>query len=235
MILALDTATRLLGLALLDGPSVLAELHLPTGGPGSSAPPVTQRLTPSVHGLLADLDLTPTAITALAVATGPGTFNGLRAGLAWAKGFALAHGAALVGIPTLHILAHSQPPTAADLVCVLQAGRGRIAAQPFLWADDHWSAQPPYGITTWADLLANLTQPTTIAGEIDPAGYAALMPIADRGIVAAPPHRNLRRPSALAQLAALRLALTPPDDPATLAPDYWHQPTVTPPGQPTPP
>ncbi len=64
----------------------------------------------------------------LAVATGPGSFTGLRIGLAVAKGIALACHLPIIGIPTLDIVAESQPVSPGlPLAAVLQAGRGRLA------------------------------------------------------------------------------------------------------------
>ena len=61
------------------------------------------------------------------MAIGPGSFTGLRVGLALAKGLAMARGLPLVGIPTLDILAAAQPFMEMPLAATLRAGRGRLA------------------------------------------------------------------------------------------------------------
>src|SRR4030067_1209718 len=66
-------------------------------------------------------------LAAVAVALGPGSYNGLRIGLALAKGLALVHRLTLIGIPTLDILAYGQPSTEEPMRCLLPARRGRGA------------------------------------------------------------------------------------------------------------
>ena len=58
---------------------------------------------------------------------GPGSFTGLRIGLALAKGMALARHLPVIGVPTLDILAAAQPVREENLVAILLAGRGRLA------------------------------------------------------------------------------------------------------------
>jgi tRNA threonylcarbamoyladenosine biosynthesis protein TsaB len=68
--------------------------------------------------------MTVVELGAVAVAIGPGSFTGLRIGLALAKGLALAHHLSLIGIPTLDILAAAQPLLDAHLVVVLRRAAG---------------------------------------------------------------------------------------------------------------
>lgn len=228
MILAVDTASPQLRLALMSdaGDVLLAQVF-------AAQRRQTELLSPAIDSALADTGTTPGEISAVGVATGPGSFSGLRTALAWAKGFALATGVPLVGVPTLDILAHAQPPARhpeEGLWCVMQSGRGRIAAARYAWAGDSGWLPDGWGqITTW-DALADLVNvPATICGELDDAGRALLASRND-DIALAPPHRNVRRPVALAELTRAALLRGATSDPATLTPDYWHQPHVTPPG-----
>lgn len=225
MILALDSATRHLGLAVLSNDTILAEQYWPAGRRQ------TEQLAPAIARLMDDLDLTPADIQAIAIAIGPGSFSGLRTSLAWAKGFALAQQCALIGVPTLDILAHAQPAFDGQLVCLIQAGRGRIAARTYHLHDGHWRSGSEGRIITWAELAQQLTTatlPTCICGDITPEGRTALQPLA-RHIQIASPAQNVRRPAILAQIAAAQQIAGKIDDPLTLTPDYWHQPHVTPP------
>jgi tRNA threonylcarbamoyladenosine biosynthesis protein TsaB len=222
MLLALDTATRTLSLALHDGAQVIAESTWQTAGRH------TVELTPAILSMLAAAALTPAALTHLAVSQGPGSFNGLRVGFSAAKGLALALGVPLIAVPTLDVVAASQPPFAGALIAVAQAGRGRVVMQSYAWVAGAWVGQGDTQIIAWGKLLEPLRTPTLISGEIDADGGAAI-----RAAVAAgqPVHRaspafSLRRAGFLAELAWERWRVGRVTDPTGGAPFYLHQPGV---------
>src|SRR6266540_5829384 len=99
MLLAIDTATQAMSLALHDGRDLLGEqswYH-------SENP--TAELAPAVQTLLARCGVTVNQLTALAVSVGPGTYTDLRVGIALAKGLAAGRGLPLVGVTTLDTIA----------------------------------------------------------------------------------------------------------------------------------
>lgn len=99
-VLALDTTTRAGSIALVDDDTVVDERR------GDAARTHAQRL-PSEILELADANQTPLAsVDLFAVASGPGSFTGLRIGIATLQGFAFAQGRQMVGIPALEVLAH---------------------------------------------------------------------------------------------------------------------------------
>jgi len=100
-VLALDTATEALGLALRAGEQVRAEL-IQAGFRHS------ETLLPHVHRLLSDAGLRPADLDLVICSLGPGSFTGIRIGLAAAKGLAFAArpaGVPLCGVSTLEGLA----------------------------------------------------------------------------------------------------------------------------------
>ena len=119
MLLAVDTSTRTVGLALYDGAQVMYELAW------TSNDFHTVELAPAVTSMLERCDQEVSALQAIAVAIGPGSFTGLRIGLALAKGLALVRHIPLIGIPSLDVLAAAQPTIAIPMAAVLRAGRGR--------------------------------------------------------------------------------------------------------------
>ncbi|HRE29770.1 MAG TPA: tRNA (adenosine(37)-N6)-threonylcarbamoyltransferase complex dimerization subunit type 1 TsaB, partial [Anaerolineales bacterium] len=83
MILAIDTATRVISLALHRGDRLVAEHTWRTENVH------TVELAPQVAVLLAQARVNPPELDALAVCLGPGSYTGVRIGLAYAKGLAL--------------------------------------------------------------------------------------------------------------------------------------------------
>ena len=123
MLLAIDTSTAYVGLAVYDGTQVIGEYIW------RSNQHHTVELAPAVAELLARSGLTMDDIHALGVALGPGSFTSLRVGLSLVKGLAVARHLPLVGIPTLDIYAASQPLSKLPLLAAIQAGRGRLACR----------------------------------------------------------------------------------------------------------
>ena len=99
MLLALDTATHYASVALHDGQRLLGE-HT-----WLAYQDHTRTLLPHVQALLAGAQATIDSLTGIAVALGPGSFNGLRVGLSTAKGLSIARGLPLLGASTLELLA----------------------------------------------------------------------------------------------------------------------------------
>jgi tRNA threonylcarbamoyladenosine biosynthesis protein TsaB len=96
--LAFDTATDIATSALLEGGDLLGER---TGRPAS--------LLEDVNALLADADAEPGELRRLVVGTGPGSFTGMRMGLAVGRALALALDVKVAGVSTLEALAASAP------------------------------------------------------------------------------------------------------------------------------
>jgi tRNA threonylcarbamoyladenosine biosynthesis protein TsaB len=121
MLLAINTATPHLAVALLDGERLVAELGQDVGNAHSEA------LFVLVEAIFAWTGCRREALTAVGVATGPGGFTGVRTGLAFAKTAAQALGIPVYGIETLPALAAQLP--AAERVCaLLDARRGLVFA-----------------------------------------------------------------------------------------------------------
>jgi ribosomal-protein-alanine N-acetyltransferase len=83
----------------------------------------TRRLTPLVEAALAKAGVGPKSLGWVAADLGPGSFTGVRVGLATARALGLATGAALSGASSLAALAHAAPPRRGLLVPLVPAGR----------------------------------------------------------------------------------------------------------------
>ncbi len=96
-----------------------------------------EALMPMLEAVLAEAGVAPAALDALAVTVGPGTFTGLRVGLAAARGLALARALPLVGVTTLEAVAF--PVEARDgeaIAAAFDARRGEIYLQVFAAAHE---------------------------------------------------------------------------------------------------
>ncbi len=213
MLLAIDTSTAQVGLALYDGARLAAEMiwHSPHHH--------TVELAPALVELFRRTGLGVGDVQALGVAIGPGSFTSLRVGLAFAKGLALARRRPLIGVCTLDVLAAAQPPSRAVLIAVLQAGRGRMAVGRYKSVRRQWKPLGEPHLTTLEALAASIEGPAWMAGELSPQERQWLAR-KKHDVSLAPPSLCVRRPSLLAELAWVRWQENRVDEPASLAPVY---------------
>jgi tRNA threonylcarbamoyladenosine biosynthesis protein TsaB len=127
-LLAFDTASQACSAAALVGEQVVAHrFELITRGHA-------ERLMPMIEAVMAEAGLDYRDLDGIAVTVGPGSFTGVRTGLAAARGLALAAGLRLVGISTLEALAAAVPDDerhSGRILAVLDAAHGQVYAQRF--------------------------------------------------------------------------------------------------------
>ncbi len=119
-ILAVDTATRACSVALTDEGGTIAELNYFHGQTHS------KHLATMVAALLDMAAVRIEDVDAFAVDAGPGTFTGLRIGLATIKGLADATGKPAVGVSSLDVLADQAGFSSRRVCCMLDARRGEV-------------------------------------------------------------------------------------------------------------
>jgi tRNA threonylcarbamoyladenosine biosynthesis protein TsaB len=222
VLLAIDTSTRNVGIALYDGIQVISEMIW------SSQDYHTVELAPAINEILDRAGIEIKDIKLCAVASGPGSFTGLRIGMAVAKGLALANHIPLIGIPTLDIVAESQPTSLGlPLVTALHAGRGRLAVGWYVADNGHWQLNPPIEIMDAQQLSRLIREPTLVCGEFTEKQQHTLARKYKNVILISPAH-SVRRPSLLAELAWKRWQVGDMDDPATLSPTYLNLGTPIP-------
>jgi tRNA threonylcarbamoyladenosine biosynthesis protein TsaB len=220
MLLAIDTSTRQASIALYAlGRGLLGEQSW------FSANRHTEELMPAVSALLKLAGATPADLDAVAVGIGPGSFTGLRVGVAAAKGLALAQGIKLVGVPTLDVTAYPHESQPAPVIAVAQAGRGRLYWALYAHGPSGWGPQEAYALSTVIEVANAVLRPLVFAGELTEADRETLVRFAGaKRLTFLSPALGLRRASVLAELALKRLENGEADDPATLSPIYLQQP-----------
>jgi tRNA threonylcarbamoyladenosine biosynthesis protein TsaB len=216
MLLAIDTSTAQIGLALYDGTSVPGEMVW------QSPLHHTEHLAPALAGLLERVGVGIDSVKALGVAIGPGSFTSLRVGLAFVKGLALARHLPLIGVPTLDIVAASVPFSTRKLAAVVQAGRGRLAVGWYIPAEGGgWQSDGTALTTTAEELEKTISTPVIICGELTPE-ERQILARKFKNVTLASPARCVRRPGVLAEIAWTRWLAGKTDAAAALAPIYLH-------------
>jgi len=214
MLIAIDTSTAQVGLALYDETRILGEMTWITNQHH------TTELAPALSGLLARCNATMDMVAALGVAIGPGSFTSLRVGLSLVKGLAFAQHVPVIGIPTLEIVAAAHPSSKYPLVSLLQAGRKRIAFSLYKYKGKKWQVDGDVRSGTMDELADEIESPTIFAGELTTDDRVKLLN--QKNIMLASPNYCVRRPSVLAELAWARWKNNDVDDVASLAPIYLH-------------
>jgi tRNA threonylcarbamoyladenosine biosynthesis protein TsaB len=163
LILSLDTASLGGSVCLMRGLEVLASVIGDTGlSHSSTLLRDIDRVLVTSRSSIQDVDL-------FAASVGPGSFTGLRIGLATVKGLAATLGRPCAGVPTLHAVARAAGPSSAT-VALLPAGRGELFCQLLSVSAD--------GTVTERDVAAHLPPATVMekygkVGDLKWAGSGA--------------------------------------------------------------
>lgn len=215
--LGIETASGAASLALLDpGGRLVAETTF------LARRSMASRLAPALDQLLALVDLVPSAIGAVGVGLGPGSFTSLRVGLATAKGIATALGCPIVGVGSLEAMAMAAPLKLRQPICAVLAAPKRYVYAALYARQEGAPANCLFGPTRlpFDELVARLfavAQPVAVTGTLPPDEQAALEAAGCRFVAA---YHHTPRGATVAHLAQRRLAAGEQDDPATLTPLY---------------
>jgi tRNA threonylcarbamoyladenosine biosynthesis protein TsaB len=209
VLLAIDSSTAWMGVGLYDElAGVVVEERIWRVDREHSL-----QLMPAMDAALRAHGLGRETVSGIAVAVGPGTFNGVRVGVTTAKLLSYGLGVPIAGVNTLEVHA---APFRGVVRAVLDAARGEVATA--LFRD---------GVRVEEDRIASpdelFDEEALFVGELKPEWRERL------GDRAASPALCARRPGVLAELAAARLARGDADEAATLVPVYLRQPHITPP------
>lgn len=146
--LAIETATKTAGMAILEEEEVLAESYVNLGRHHAEV------LLPALEQLFLIAGLAPERIDLFACTVGPGSFTGVRIGVSTVKGLALATGKPVAGVSTLEALALNAA-LYPNLICpLLDAQKGQVYAGIFRLGDGGFpEAVKPERLSDLKDLL----------------------------------------------------------------------------------
>ena len=158
-VLAIDTSTSCLSVAIREEDGLIAEC--------SSIASMKQEafLMPMVDRCLKLVDLPIEAIDGFAVSLGPGSFTGLRIGVATMKGLAFALKRPIVGIPTLDVLAENISATTYQVLPILDAKRRQVYASIYKYSDKKLKRLTDYLVIGLDELLKKIRCKTIFLGE----------------------------------------------------------------------
>jgi tRNA threonylcarbamoyladenosine biosynthesis protein TsaB len=218
----------------IDTGSPTAYLGLTAGGRllGGAMRQVTSHgaeLPGAIGDLLRAADLTPRDLGAIAVGIGPGSFTGLRIGLSYAKGIALASGCALVGVPSLDALALAaleQAKLSNDaLICsVVDARKGEVFAALYRVVSDALEKVSEDLLIVLEDLASHISGDVVFAGDSRAKDAAALLGVRGHVVAVLDTSKLDQRGPCLAVLGAAKMARGEIAQAATLEPLYIRPP-----------
>jgi tRNA threonylcarbamoyladenosine biosynthesis protein TsaB len=216
-ILAVDTSTLVLSVAVLDEQKVLCEKTTNLQKNHSI------RLMPAIDELLQDLELSLSDMELLAVTKGPGSYTGVRIGVTTMKTFAWATRKPYIGISTLAVLAMNGLHFPGLIVPLLDARRNQVYTAIYQTESGTLRVQLPEQLMPVETLLEQLqqqAQPVLFIGDNVTLFATEIQQMLGEQAVLAPPAFNLPQASKLGYLALERWQLSSRSEHADFAPDY---------------
>ena len=220
-ILSIDTSSQVSSVAVLSAERVAAEISM------QGALKHSETLMPHIETALRMARVEKSELEGIAVSIGPGSFTGLRIGLASAKMMAYALHIPLIAVPTLEALAHHYICEGVRLVPMMDAQKGNVYAQEFVWRMDGDALKlqeiRPLAILPLTEVIAgleNVEQPVILLGDAMQKKTTLALPATVR---LAPIHARMPRAACVGLTALTRLARGEMDDPMTAAPLYLRR------------
>ena len=215
-ILAFETSAKAASVALLEGEKLLGESYQNTGLTHS------QTLMVMAEDMLKQCGLTAAQVDAVAVAQGPGSFTGVRIGVAAAKGFAWGKQVPCYGISTLEAMALSLGVYDGFVCPVMDARRSQVYNALFLAQEGKLtrvSEDRAISLAQLGEELKNLTKPVFLVGDGSNLCYNTLEGTVP-GLILPPEHRLHQRAVGVGLLAARMAAEGIAPSGGELAPNY---------------
>ncbi len=215
-IFAFETSAKAGSVALLEDNILLAESYQNTGLTHS------QTLLSMAEDLLRSCGLTAADVDAVAVAAGPGSFTGVRIGVAAAKGFAWGGEKPLYGVSTLEAMALGLGVHTGYVLPVMDARRAQVYNALFHAQDGVTSRMCEDRAISLQDLgeeIKNLQEPIFLVGDGSTLCYNTLKDTVE-ALVLPPEHRMHQRAAGVGLAAAAMIARGETGDAAGLQPNY---------------
>lgn len=212
-LLSIDTSNQAMGVALLNDDVLIGEMVTNIKRNHSV------QLMPAINQLMRETGMTPDDLDKIAVAKGPGSFTGVRIGLATAKAMAWSLQIPIVGVSSLEVLAYQGYLSNMLISPFFDARRGNIYTGLYQWEDGMLRSVEPEQNPTMLDWLRQLAaekQPILFLSPDIKLYQSVILENTDNFAIIPPSSFHLAKPSHLA-FAALDKT---PEPTHTLAPNY---------------
>ena len=226
MYLVIDTATKDLGVALMDETEVAGQFHWRTRQNHSA------ELVPAVLHLLGKAGMGLHDLKGFVVSLGPGGFSGLRVGMTTAKGFAVSTGAPLVAVDTLDASAFPFIGIGAPVCSLLPVGRGEVAAAWYRMNDGEIEKATEDRVTTLEALAESVSEPIIFCGAITQEMETELRGRLEGRALLPQGVARASRAVWMGEIGIGKIAKGEVDDPVTLQPFYLRRPSISKPTRP---
>jgi tRNA threonylcarbamoyladenosine biosynthesis protein TsaB len=222
MILAINTSSLQFSLALVSENGGLVAEHLMSEGKGHFG-----NLVPALHFLFNSSEREIREVKCISVATGPGSFTGLRIGVSLSKGLCHALRVPIIGISTLEAMAIQAPCAGLPVIPILHSRKGEVFTARFVWNDDRDLKRTDEDAWVRFDDIPLLFQePSLFVGNDYPTQGPRLKDLLGERALLAPVHNWCARASAVGSLARERFLHGDLDDPYVLNPVYLRPPDI---------
>ncbi len=215
-ILAIDTATQVSSVAVASEEKLAAELTMQARLTHS------ETLMPHIEQVLQMAGVKKAELDGIAVSIGPGSFTGLRIGLAAAKAMAYVLQKPLVGVSTLATLAAHFPVPGVHIVSLLDAQKGNAYREVFHWEQGRLVSEQPVTVANLKDIVAacgELNGPVVLTGDIAAKKVRGKLEL-PANVQLAPAHQLMPRAANVAMLGLQRLMAGEQDNVIDLEPWY---------------
>lgn len=214
LLLAFETSAKAASVALFDGEKLLGESYQNTGLTHS------QTLMVMAQDLLIQCGHTPQEVTDVAVAAGPGSFTGVRIGVAAAKGFAWGGEIPCWGVSTLEAMARHLGIYDGWVCCCMDARRSQVYNALFYGNQGVLTRRSDDRAIALADLKSELTElsgPIFLVGDGAELAYKTLdLP----NLVLPAEHKRHQRATGVGLAALEKMARGEAADGGALTPNY---------------
>ena len=217
ILLAIETSTKQLGAAILKDGDLLSsyESH------GAGYPHATE-LPDAVKRVLDGSRVKLDQVEAIAVDIGPGSFTGLRIGLAFVKALSFGTKKMVVGIPSLDVLSAGLLFSSSPICPILDAKQKNVYAAIYVRDGDAVKKQTDYLLGPIGDVLSRISEPTIFLGDGALLNRELIQKRLGKKALFAPQEFWLPSAGTLARLGFERLSSGSHDDPERLVPLYLY-------------
>ena len=219
-VLAVDTSSMVATCAIMDDERLLVEYVI------NHKRTHSQKIMPIIKEVLENCEVKVEDIDVYAIAKGPGSFTGLRIGMATIKGLAHVADKPVVGIPTLEALAFNLVYSEGIIVPIMDARRNRVFTGMYRWENGKFHTikdQDVIEIDELLDMLKERNERVIFNGDGTLVYKEKIISVLGESAIFAPSSVNMAKASSVAQLALAKAKKGEVESYFDIVPDYLRK------------